>query len=273
MISVITINFNNKLGLERTLKSVISQRDLDFEYIVIDGNSTDGSKDLLELNKNAISILVSEPDSGIYNAMNKGIRLASGDYLLFLNSGDVLFNDTVLNRVFNSLNNDIDIFYGDLILINNFNDIEDIYPNNISFAFLFEKSLPHPATFIKKELFYKYHYYSENLNIVADWEFFMLAIIKYNVSIKHLGFFITKFDTTGISNQSKYREAIIKERDYVMMQHFPLLIELLKDFNLFNSNRFKLLRILEGSKLAQKLNSLWLRLLLFFLKGKRLKDL
>ena len=96
-ISIITINYNNKSGLEKTIESVLQQTYDNIEYLVIDGNSTDGSKDVIKKYKHRISYWVSEPDSGIYNAMNKGGTKATGDYLLFLNSGDVLLT-IALNR-------------------------------------------------------------------------------------------------------------------------------------------------------------------------------
>ncbi len=90
-LSIITVNLNNKDGLQKTIDSVISQTFKDFEWIVIDGGSTDGSKELIEKYSDYISYWVSEPDKGIYNAMNKGIKVAKGDYLEFLNSGDIFF--------------------------------------------------------------------------------------------------------------------------------------------------------------------------------------
>ena len=100
-LSVITINMNNRKGLERTIKSVVCQIFADFEYIVIDGASVDGSADVIREYADKIHYWISEPDTGIYNAMNKGILQAKGDYCLFLNSGDALYTTTVLEEVFN----------------------------------------------------------------------------------------------------------------------------------------------------------------------------
>ena len=99
-ISIITINLNNVSGLENTLSSVRAQTFRDFEQIVVDGGSSDGSVDVIRANSDWIAQWISEPDSGIYNAMNKGVRMASGDYLLFLNSGDCLASPKVLENVF-----------------------------------------------------------------------------------------------------------------------------------------------------------------------------
>src|SRR6476661_6946695 len=99
ILSVITINLNNRQGLSDTIKSVSGQTFRDFEFIVVDGDSTDGSKEVIKLNEKIITSSLSEKDSGIYDAMNKGIRRASGDYLLFLNSGDTLVSDDTLKNV------------------------------------------------------------------------------------------------------------------------------------------------------------------------------
>ncbi len=99
LLSIITINYNDKFGLERTIKSVQEQTFTNFEHIIIDGGSTDGSKEVIEANKNSFSYWVSEPDKGIYNAMNKGIKEAKGEYLFFLNSGDHLNGQNALDKI------------------------------------------------------------------------------------------------------------------------------------------------------------------------------
>jgi len=111
ILSIITINYNDKVGLERTLKSVVTQTYKAFEFLVIDGGSTDGSKELIEANKANINYWVSEPDKGIYNAMNKGIIKANGEYLLFINSGDELFSPTVLEENIQLLTNHKIIYF------------------------------------------------------------------------------------------------------------------------------------------------------------------
>lgn len=113
-LSIITINYNNIVGLESTVNSVLNQTSKDFEYIVIDGNSSDGSADYLNKEEGNFSYWVSEPDTGIYNAMNKGLKRANGEYLLFLNSGDTLVHEDVLKQVIQSFNSNFDIYYGNL---------------------------------------------------------------------------------------------------------------------------------------------------------------
>ena len=118
-ISIISINYNNKEGLRKTVESVVNQTYKNFEYIVIDGGSTDDSTDILDEYHEKINYIVSEPDSGIYNAMNKGIKVAKGDYLLFLNSGDCLIDQFVIQKVITELNDKISIYYGNLIYSSN----------------------------------------------------------------------------------------------------------------------------------------------------------
>ena len=113
-VSIITINYNNQSGLQRTIDSVTSQSFSDIEWIVIDGDSKDGSRELIEKYKKHFAYWVSEHDGGIYQAMNKGVEHASGDWLLFLNSGDWLFDNDVLSKVFDT-QHDADILYGDVM--------------------------------------------------------------------------------------------------------------------------------------------------------------
>ena len=111
-ISIITINYNNASGLEKTIRSVVEQTYNEYEYIIIDGASLDKSKEVIQEYQRYIDFWCSEKDSGIYNAMNKGIQKASGEYLLFLNSGDVLHNSAVLAAIHGFLSVQ-DILYGD----------------------------------------------------------------------------------------------------------------------------------------------------------------
>jgi len=276
-ISIITINYNNGFGLERTIKSTINQDYLNFEYIIIDGDSEDDSKKILEKYQSKIDYFISEPDNGIYNAMNKGINISTGKYLLFLNSGDELCNNLVLTEISKTLKDNFDIYYGDLIFLNQGVHDYQKYPDKLSFSFFYETSLPHPATLIKKELFEELGNYNENLKIVSDWEFFLKAICKFNKTYKHINIDVSVFDTNGISCDENNKKIIDMERLLVLENLFPNFIsdyeQLAFRSKLLNSNRFKMLKELESSKLAQKLNSLFLRIILFVFRGKTLKKL
>lgn len=225
MISIITINFNNRNGLEATLKSVQNQTYQDFEHIVIDGNSTDGSKEVIEDYKDHLSYWVSEPDRGVYHAMNKGIAVAKGMYLQFLNSGDVLENPQVLVDVSKELTSNLEIYYGDLHFVNGENSKLQTYPDELTFSYFTKRSLGHPAAFIKKALFDRVFRYNEALKICSDWEFFINAICKYNATYKHLNFVISVFDTTGISSQETYKERIIEEQAKILERDFSFFLK------------------------------------------------
>ena len=207
--SIITINYNNAEGLEKTIKSVKSQTYSNFEHIIIDGNSKDGSKTVIESHKDFFSYSISEPDTGIYNAMNKGIKVSKGKYLLFLNSGDKLYDHQILDKVSKKMFENLDIYYGDLNLIFKKENKIQVFPKKLSFGFFYEKSLAHPSVFIKKNLFDDLFYYNESFKIISDWEFFTCAICKYNASYKHLGLIISKFNTDGISSRLESYQAIM----------------------------------------------------------------
>lgn len=195
-LSIITINRNNKQGLLQTITSVRKQTFIDFEYIVIDGASTDGSVEVIDEYTSLFSYSVSEPDTGVYHAMNKGILKATGVYCLFLNSGDYLYDSTTLQQIF-SHNPTQDIIYGDSIN----GDIYCRYPERLTPLYLFRKPILHQASFIKRELFEKYGLYNESYKIVSDWEFFLKTLYKAQVSYLYIpNIPIVYFDMGGINN-------------------------------------------------------------------------
>lgn len=234
-LSVITINYNNRAGLERTFESVMPQLCEDIEYIVIDGASDDGSRALIEKNADALAYWCSEPDGGIYNAMNKGVRHAEGEYLLFLNSGDFLCESDVLARSLPQLR-DADIIYGDLIYQDPVGGVrrEEIYPDTINADKLLTGSLPHPSSFIRRQLLVDTPY-NEDLKIVADWEFFVKKIMWEGCSTRHLPFSISVFMEDGISSRAK--ELRNRERAQVIKQLFtPAIISVCEEWRAMVKN-------------------------------------
>ena len=196
-LSIITINLNNKVGLQKTVDSVITQTYKDFEWIIIDGGSIDGSVELIKEISHHLNYWVSEPDNGIYNAMNKGIRVAHGEYFLFLNSGDYLYDDNVLMKVIPLLQG-MDFYIGDE-LIDNTIVRSDVSTLTKTFQTLTTSSLTHPSTFINQCIFSKYGLYREDLECCSDWHIFYKAIIMGNATIENFNFIISVFDTNGIS--------------------------------------------------------------------------
>lgn len=224
-ISIITVNRNNYVGLRKTIDSVVSQSVRPFEYIVIDGASTDGSDKLLKEFNDEISYSVSEPDSGIYNAMNKGLSHSSGDYCLFLNSGDALYDSEVLANL-SHLSFDEDLIIGQLEFDNG---SMMRTPEELSLLYFTKHSLPHGATLIKRGLLER-NPYDETLKIVSDWKFFLQEVVLNNASFKIIELIINRFDTQGISSQN--RAACALEKEAVLQKLFPERI--LTDYRQFN---------------------------------------
>lgn len=224
-ISIITVNLNNYAGLEKTISSVFDQDYDNIEFIVIDGASQDSSVDLLKKYSEKFSYWVSETDKGIYHAMNKGLAKASGDYCLFLNSGDYLVNENTISAVFSS-NFSEDILYGDRIeVLENSVLKEYVFPDKIRFSFFFDNTIGHQSSFIRRDLFKKVGNYNENLKYAADWLFFLHAIFKAECSYRHLNQFICYYDRSGISSQEKNREKMITERLQLLRANFPFFVE------------------------------------------------
>jgi len=271
-LSIITINYNNLEGLKRTIESVVNQTWQEFEHIVIDGGSTDGSAEYIETQSNKINYWVSELDKGIYNAMNKGIKAATGDYLLFLNSGDHFFNDEVLMLNHQYLT-EYDLVYFNLQMINSKFMKTVIYPDKLRFSDLYLDSLPHPATFINKQLFNTVGLYDENLKIVSDWKFFILALFKFNCNYLKVDATLSTFYLDGISSNENFSE----ERQSVLKQYFSGFVldneELILNRKYINTNRFKLLQEIEKTKLGKKVISVFFRSYVFLFSKKKLKDI
>lgn len=237
-LSIITINRNNAFGLEKTLQSVNTQAYRDFEHIVIDGASTDGSVDIIKrLTDDSIRrVWVSEPDTGIYNAMNKGIRMATGDYIQILNSGDMLAADDVEERMSAFLSSQASpqpsIFYGNMVKC--FPDGRRMRDRcfagqDITFLGMFTGTLNHNPAWIRRDLFEKYGYYDESLKIVSDWKWYMQAIILGEEKPVYVDMDVTLFDMTGISETNKVLDK--KEREKVLAELFPQTI--LADYERF----------------------------------------
>jgi glycosyltransferase involved in cell wall biosynthesis len=220
-LSIITINFNNAAGLERTIKSVLQQSFPNVEYLVFDGGSTDGSKDIIEANAKKLSYWVSEKDEGVYHAMNKGIAKANGEYVLFLNSGDYLVDNEILLEVSGNLDG-TEIVYGNVFLIENeTKKWTGIYPDKLSFQYFRDGSLPHPCSFIKRSLFAKVGYYDETIMITADWKFFLDAICRNNATYKHINKVVSVFFHDGMSSIAANQEKMKEEKHLVLQKEYP----------------------------------------------------
>lgn len=213
-LSIITINYNNRDGLQRTIDSVICQTWRDFEWIVIDGGSTDGSKELIESYKSHFSYWCSEPDNGIYNAMNKGIDHAKGDYLLFLNSGDAFYKPDTLSNVF-SRGLHSDLISGVTVRADNGKPRRGYYDSIV--RQLIVGTIEHQGTFIKRELFKSYKY-REDFKIVSDWAAWIEWILKQNCTFEYIDEIIATQEIDGIS--AVQTDMLNKERSITLNDYF-----------------------------------------------------
>ena len=204
-LSIITINYNNREGLRQTLRSVAAQTCRDFEYIVIDGGSTDGSVDVIKEFAPHITYWVSEPDKGIYNAMNKGVAQAHGEFCQFLNSGDWLYSDDVVSEISERLNSNVDILLGQTWTAPIKGKSAELFKNlpmdHLIYRLL-THTLPHQSAFIRRSLLVEYPY-DESLKLVSDWKFYLQVYLKEQPRIIYCNKKVALFDTSGVSSTNQ----------------------------------------------------------------------
>lgn len=219
-ISIITVNYNNIEGLKKTVNSVLNQTYKDVEYIVIDGGSNDGTRDFLSDQNEAITYWVSETDNGIYNAMNKGIEVATGDYLLFLNSGDWLIEAKTLEDLAKT-SFKADFVYGDVFLETPRGLKLNKYPDQLSTLFLGTSALCHQALFIKKQVFEEHGKYREDLKIAADWEQYTRLYALGKATFQYLNAPVAVYDLSGVSSGMEHKKLFRRERSKVLREIYP----------------------------------------------------
>lgn len=226
-LSIITINYNNCDGLQKTIDSIVSQSFKDFEWIVIDGGSTDGGRELLEQYADLFSYWVSEPDKGVYNAMNKGIVQAKGEYINFMNSGDGFASPTILEEIF-SASHTADVLYGYMMrggLDGEVNNLSMMKPN-LTWIDFYRDGLPHQATFIKRSLFDQFGLYDEKLKAVSDWKFFVNAFVYHKATSEFIPKKIAVYAEGGISDVmgGEERKRIAKDLfPHAMVETIPVI--------------------------------------------------
>lgn len=213
-VSIITITYNNLDGLKRTRESVISQTYEDYEWIVIDGGSTDGTREFLQEHAEEMSYWCSEKDKGVYNAQNKGTSQASGDYCIYMNAGDSFYDKDVLKNVFSEVHEE-DILYGDWAQVFPNGKKKYIEPgNSVDYAFFFVDNICHQAMFIKTSLL-KESPYDETYRLYADWAKWTEFAYK-GKTFKYIHQRICYFMMDGMSaeneeNNEKERKRVIEE--------------------------------------------------------------
>jgi len=222
VISIITVVYNSADFIERTILSVINQSFPNVEYLIIDGGSTDGTLDVIAKYKKYIDVLISEPDDGLYDAMNKGITLSKGDYLWFINSGDEIYDLNVLNNIFRGKNQFADFYYGET-------EITDIEgkpvgmrrhkaPEKLNWkSFLWGMKVSHQSMIVRREIasLYDLQY---RFSSDVDWS---IKALKKAKSIENTGLILSKFMDGGMSKQNL--KASLKERFQIMKKHYGLI--------------------------------------------------
>lgn len=215
-LSIITINYNDSNGLLKTMNSVFDQTFKDFEYILIDGGSEDGSVALIEQNQDRISYWVSEKDKGVFYAQNKGIEASKGEFLLFLNSGDVLNGNSALEEFIGHEDFAGDIIYGDY----KFEEGEKIYPDDLTLYFFMKSSLPHQSTLFKKTVFEEMGHYNEKYKVGADRAFYIKCFMNGSYKFQHIKQQLTIYDLSGLSNDPSKLEEKQQEDEMIYKECF-----------------------------------------------------
>ena len=204
-ISIITIAYNSEETIEDTILSVINQTYNDIEYIVVDGGSTDKTLEIIEKYKNQIDIVISEPDKGIYDAMNKGVRTANGELVGILNSDDFYANSSVIENISKNIKG-YDSIYADLVYVDRVdtNKIIRYWKSGVykKGAFLKGWMPPHPTFFLRKKIYDRFGTYNLALKSAADYELMLRVLHKENISTTYYPEIITKMRVGGQSNAS-----------------------------------------------------------------------
>ena len=217
-ISIITVSFNSEKTIRDTIKSIINQDYKNIEYIVIDGNSTDDTNQIVKEYADNVDIHISEDDEGIYDAMNKGIKSASGDIIGILNSDDFYPNAYVLSNVVKTFSKyKSDAVYGDLVYVNA-KDISKIKRYWQSGPYTTKKlkngwMLPHPTFFVKSSIYKQYGLYNTSLHMAADYDMIIRLLYKFNISANYIPMILVKMRTGGASNASIFDRLIANKQD------------------------------------------------------------
>lgn len=218
LLSVVTVVLNSKDFIEETILSVIHQTYKNIEYIIIDGGSDDGTLDIIKKYEQHIDYWVSEPDKGIYNAMNKGLKLISGEYVNFLNADDHYIDRRVTERIMGVFNNThIQMIFGDTLMFNKQKGFGWMRHSDIGPLYYLFKGIPQQVYFYSADLFVKYGNFIEELKIIADLEFHLRVIRKYKIMNKYLRMPLVIFNSGATSSDMVQIE---KERKQVIHKYY-----------------------------------------------------
>lgn len=225
-ITIITISFNAVKTIEQTILSVINQTYSNIEYIIIDGCSTDGTIDIIKKYSNQITTWISEPDKGIYDAMNKGINVASGEWINFMNSGDSFYNNNVIKEFIDKISPNTEIAYGDTMILHTLgNYIKKPKPLN---QILKKMIFGHQATFIKAQLHKKY-IFDTNFRSSADYNFFYKMYNQKHL-FQYIPIVVTNYDATSGMSTDNYH--IVKREDAIIQGKTNFIHRIIVELNI-----------------------------------------
>ena len=215
-ISIITVCYNSAATLEDAIISVLAQSHTDIEHIIVDGGSTDGTSSILKKYEGRVAKIVSEPDEGIYDAMNKGINLATGDAIGLLNSDDFYASNDVIENLVNAFNQEADMVIGDVALVDRLNVQKRLrYVSGSGFVpwlLRFGWMPPHPATFIRRNIYETFGHYKTDFDIAADYEFFVRTLMVGRIRTVHTSKVLVTMRDGGASTGG-FRSTLIISRE------------------------------------------------------------
>lgn len=219
-ISVVTVSYNDSKRLERTIRSVEAQDSREFEYIVVDGNSSDGSRSVIESHRGIIGKAIIESDTGPFQAMNRGAAVSSGEYLLFLNAGDELRSSTSLSEAMVRLAGK-DIYYTDAVFSSRGSEWIQKYPDHVNLDYLLIHALNHQNMLLRRNFLAEQGGYDESFGIISDWAFMVKAFWKSRPSIERLPIVISRYFLDGISGAKRNRAKVLGEKEIFLKSIDP----------------------------------------------------
>lgn len=227
LVSIITICYNRQDTISKTIESVLNQDYPNIEYIIVDGNSNDGTTEIIRSYLDKISYFITEPDKGMYDAINKGLNLSKGDIIGLMHSDDEFFDTTVVSQIVNEFKNNsiTNGIYGNGIYVSN-DTYENIIRDRIGGDFSLNKVkdgwLPlHPAVYLKKSLIEKYGYYNLDFQIASDTEFLLRYLYKHQIQLTYINSYLVKMRMGGLS--TNYNRAIeVLLEDYRIYKYHGL---------------------------------------------------
>jgi glycosyltransferase involved in cell wall biosynthesis len=215
-VSIITVVYNNQSTIDYAIQSVLNQDYPNIEYIVVDGNSTDATVEKIQSYKENITHFISEPDKGIYDAMNKGLNLASGDIIGILNSDDFYADNNIISSIVNEFQEKrVDLVFGDIVFvkpenldkITRYYSSDNFHPRKFAWGWM----PAHPSCFLKQEIYEKYGYFKTDYKIAADYEIMTRFMSKYNISYSYIPKVFVKMRTGGVSSANVKSNWILNE--------------------------------------------------------------